>query len=309
MSDLTLRHPVQTLDSKMLLPAGAALSADNLETLISSHGAVTYETCSLLQYGSVREDLIKLLGILPYQRIFPSEEHIAEVMKDMETVHLAVPLLQTMDYFRQHDFYTYRHFLMVFAMSTLLAKDLIPDYQDRIRLIATGPTHDVGKICVPLHILKKTTPLTRRELSILQHHAAAGHVLLSYYLGDAQTLASRVARDHHERNDGSGYPRGILLSDLMVEIIAACDVYDALIAPRPYRPTPFDNRTALEEITRMAEDGVIGWDVVKALVTHNRKTAAHYCENVFSREKRGTPPSGNVHGIIAEEDDTGTTDS
>jgi HD-GYP domain-containing protein (c-di-GMP phosphodiesterase class II) len=135
----------------------------------------------------------------------------------------------------------------------------------------------------------------------LDNHSAAGYVLLSYYLGDPRSLASLVARDHHERKDGSGYPRGIPLRDLLVEVIAVCDVYDALISPRPYRPASYDNRTALEEITGMAERGEIGWDVVKALVACNRSARPHYSESEVSTEKRGVPPPGNLHGVIEGE--------
>lgn len=61
--------------------------------------------------------------------------------------------------------------------------------------------------------------------------------------------------------DGSGKPRGIRLRDRMVEIIVACDVYGALVSPRPYRPVSYDNRTALEEITKMAENNQSGWEL------------------------------------------------
>jgi HD-GYP domain-containing protein (c-di-GMP phosphodiesterase class II) len=192
---------------------------------------------------------------------------------------------------------------MVFALSTLLAKDLISDYEKCTRLSATGPTHDIGKMCVPLHILKKKTPLTKMERSFLEHHAAAGYVLLSYYFRNTQHLACKVAFDHHERRDGSGYPRGILLEDSLMEIIAVSDIYDALITLRPYRSRAYDNRTALEEITEMAKQNKIGWDVVKALMAHNRKSNPPYKEMTVSAEKRGVPPSYNVYGITAEETD------
>jgi HD-GYP domain-containing protein (c-di-GMP phosphodiesterase class II) len=192
---------------------------------------------------------------------------------------------------------------MVFVLSTLLAKDLIPDYQERVQLSATGPTHDIGKVCVPLQILKKTTPLTKTERSFLEHHAAAGYALLGYYYMNTQHLACEVALDHHERRDGSGYPRGVLLKDPMVEIIAVSDIYDALIMPRPYRSGAYDNRTALEEVTEMADQSKIGQYVVKALIAHNRKSNPHYREITISAEKRGTPPSYNVYGVVAEEID------
>jgi HD-GYP domain-containing protein (c-di-GMP phosphodiesterase class II) len=159
---------------------------------------------------------------------------------------------------------------------------------------------------VPLHILKKTTPLTKTERGFIEHHAVAGYVLLNYYHyhKDIQPLACEVGLDHHERRDCSGYPQGIKLRDPLVEIVVVSDVYDALIKPRAYRSRPFDNRTALEEMTRMAEQKKIGWDGVKALIAHNRKSKPHYREITISAEKRGTPPSDSVYGIIAEEQKT-----
>jgi HD-GYP domain-containing protein (c-di-GMP phosphodiesterase class II) len=56
-----------------------------------------------------------------------------------------------------------------------------------------------------------------------------------------------------------------------VEIVAACDVYDALITPRPYRKGIYDNRSALEEITTLAEEGKVGWQIVR--LARNRNTS------------------------------------
>ena len=301
MSNVTLTHPVCTLDTRLLLPAGTVLSEETLEALISSSETTPRQTGSMLRHASVKEDLLRFLNQPPYNVIFADQEHIAEVLDLMETVDVIVPVLQSLDYFKQHDFNTYRHILVVSALSTLLAKDLVSDHQDRIHEAVTGPAHDFGKICVPLHILKKTDPLTRTERSILKQHTVAGYVLLSYYLKDSQSLTAEVARDHHERKDASGYPRGISLKDPMVEVVTVCDVYDALISPRPYRPIAYDNRTALEEITGMAERTEIGWEVLKALVARNRKTKPHHSECLVSPEKRGTPPTGNVYGLTAAE--------
>jgi len=299
---LTLRHPIRTLDNQLLFPPETLLTEEALDAVIDSRRADSYQTCPLLSYGSVREDCLNFLSLPPYATIFGDKKEIDDLLNIFETVHFSIPILQSLDYFKQHDLYTYTHVLMVFAWSTLLAKDLIPDYEECIRLAATGPTHDIGKICVPLPILKKTTPLTKSERGFGEHHALAGYVLASYYCKDMQHLACKVALDHHERRDGSGYPRGRVLRDPMVEIIAVSDIYDALLKPRPYRSGPYDNRTALEEITEMAKQNKIGWDVLKALVAHNRKSKPHFEEVTISAEKRGTPPSYNVYGIIAEEE-------
>ncbi len=304
MPKLTLQHPICTLDNQLLFPPDTLLTKETLDAVIYSHRAYPYQTYSLLLYGSVKGDCLNFLSTPPYDTIFLDKKQINDLLNLLETVHLYTPILESLDYFKQHDFHTYAHVLMVFVLSTLLAEDLIPDYQECIQLSATGPTHDIGKISVPLHILKKTTPLTKSERGFIEHHATAGYVLLSYYYKDIQHLACEVALSHHERRDGSGYPQGILLKDPMVEIIAVSDIYDALIKPRPYRPIGYDNRTALEEITAMAEHNKIRWDVVKALIAHNRKSKPHYKEITISAEKRGTPPSYNVYGIIAEEEKT-----
>jgi len=298
---LRLSYPVHTIGGQLLLPAGTVLSPGTLEELISSNRAAPYPASSLLGHRMVKDDMLRLMNRPPYGTIFPDEEKIAKVMMLMEPVRLVAPILESLDYFKEHDYHTYCHVLMVFALVTLIARDLMPDHGEWIHDVATSPTHDIGKTCAPPHILKKQTPLTKAEKGMLDEHATAGYVLLSYYHKDQENFAAIVARDHHERRDGSGKPRGIELTDRMVEIVAACDVYDALISPRPYRPVAYDNRTALEEITRMAESKKIGWDVVRALVAHNRKGHADPESTEVSLEKRGLPPRDNYYGVIEED--------
>lgn len=305
MSDLRLDYPVYTQDGTVLLPADTVLSEESLEAVILSNHTKSYETCSLMEYGTIREDLLHLFRRPTYEVIFSDQKQTATLIHIMEHVHLILPVLQSLDYFKEKDFYTYSHILSVFALTTLLAGELVEDYSDMIKEAAAGPTHDIGKICVPLSILKKSEPLTKKEMALLQHHSAAGYALLSYYLRDPRSLAARVARDHHERRDGSGYPGGLPLTDRLVEIIAVCDVYDALISSRPYRPVSYDNRTALEEITTMAETGKLDWEAVQALVAYNRKDRPQIRECKVSTVKRGTPPPGNIYGVTVEEPPAG----
>jgi HD-GYP domain-containing protein (c-di-GMP phosphodiesterase class II) len=223
------------------------------------------------------------------------------MLKFMERIFTILPTLESLYYFKQYDNYTYLHILKVFALSTLLSQTLVENYQNLIRESMSGPIHDLGKICIPLKILKKTNPLTRTERGIIEHHTSAGYVLLSYYLKDSDSFLAKVAKEHHERRDGSGYPLGISVTDQMLEIIMVSDIYDALISTRPYRGTAYDNRTALEELTRMAAEGKLEWDAVKALVACNRSTKPHYKECIVSTEERGKSPKDNRYGIINEE--------
>lgn len=303
MDKIVVHYPIQSLDKSLVIHAGTEFSAGTLNSFYSDGPARSIKSVSMLDYGSTRKDLLDFAGQHPYEQIFSKRSVITEVLNVMEGVSLMLPFLESLDFFKKCDFYTYRHTLMVFALSTILARDLVPDYKDwRFQQAATGPTHDFGKTCVPLEILQKSTPLTRTEYNMLAHHTTAGYVLISYYHRNTTNIAARVARDHHERRNRSGYPRGIALDDFLVEIIAVSDIYDALISPRPYRPISYDNRSALEELTSMAERKEISLKIVKALIALNRKDRPHYSETKVSAEKRGAPPPGNVHGIIVEGD-------
>ena len=301
MSNLILQYPVHTISSRQLLPADTELSQHVIDELIFSNRSSVYEQHPILRYGTVRQDLLNFLGQHPYNAIFHDREKVDRIFSAMKKVNMTVPLLESLHYFKQNDPYTYRHLIVVFALSTLLAEDLIPDYDRQMQSIAAGPFHDIGKTCVPLNVLKKVTPLTRLEQKMLKHHTAAGYVLSSFYLRNSRDITAIVARDHHERKDGSGYPLGICIDELIVEIVSVCDVYDALLSPRPYRPISFDNRTALEEITAMAEKNQIRWEIVSALVAHNRKSSSD-AESRVSLKKRGIPPPLNVYGKVSEDD-------
>lgn len=299
MFEIALQHPIHTLDGKELVPAGTILTEDVIREVIASNQGQNVKSMPLMQFGEVRNDIFHFFSNPPYKIIFDNHEDTEDVLNFMEEVVLPVPVLESLHYFRDNDFHTYRHMLMIFALSTLLAKILVPDHQRRIHNATAGPSHDLGKICVPLDILLKRDPLTKEERNILFQHPVAGYVLLCYYSKDMNNFSARVARDHHERRDGSGYMRGVKLNDPMVEIVAVSDVYDALISPRPYRPTSFDNRTALEEVTAMAQRGQIGWDVLQALISLNRKDKPDFRSFKVSLDKRGTPPVDNAYGKTA----------
>lgn len=301
MTEYTLQYDVHTLNDKLLLPAGTILTEDTLKKLGDAgrkNGAAS-RTFRLSDYGSIRKDLLDFISRPPYDIIFSDFGRTASVLRVIKEIYLASPVLESLDYFKEKDFYTYRHMILVFALSILLSSELNRDNRKLQQGAAASPSHDFGKICVPLEVLKKTKPLTLEERKLLEHHALAGYVLLKYYLagGDNDDMAARVARDHHERNNGSGYPQGIRLDDPSLEIVVVSDLYDALTSPRPYRLSPYKNRTALEEICDMADRGELNWEVVKALVSCNRRENTDQSSCLISKEKRGAPPSDNVYGI------------
>jgi HD-GYP domain-containing protein (c-di-GMP phosphodiesterase class II) len=111
-----------------------------------------------------------------------------------------------------------------------------------------GLLHDIGKLAVPAEILAKPGPLTDAEYHAVMQHVHTGPVLLRV-LGGFSPMVQRLVRGHHERFDGSGYPRAVAGDPipLDVAILAVCDVYDALISERVYRKA-WSHERALEHL-------------------------------------------------------------
>jgi len=106
---------------------------------------------------------------------------------------------------------------------------------DAIRIAA--PMHDIGKIGIPDHILKKAGKLTDAEFEIMKLHPEIGARILSNSNSELVQMAHEIALGHHERWDGSGYPYGLSGADIAISarIVAIVDVFDALVHKRVYK--------------------------------------------------------------------------
>jgi putative two-component system response regulator len=120
-------------------------------------------------------------------------------------------------------------------------------------LLATTPLHDVGKIAIPDRILLKPGPLTPEEWDIMKTHATIGGEILSGGESSFLKMAEEIARTHHERWDGKGYPAGKKGAEipLVGRICAVCDVFDALTSDRPYKKA-WTVDHAVKEIRKMS---------------------------------------------------------
>ena len=106
---------------------------------------------------------------------------------------------------------------------------------EEIRL--ASQMHDVGKIGIPDHILSKPGPLDPDEWTIMKQHTTIGYRILSKSDSELLNHAATIALTHHERMDGTGYPRGLVEDEIPFEgrITAVADVFDALVTNRVYR--------------------------------------------------------------------------
>ncbi|MBN2144421.1 MAG: HD domain-containing protein, partial [Candidatus Aureabacteria bacterium] len=107
----------------------------------------------------------------------------------------------------------------------------------------------IGKIYVPAEILSKPSKLNDLEMNIVKLHPEIGHEILSSI--EFPWPITRIILEHHERIDGSGYPRGIKGRDMLLEskILSVADVVEAMASHRPYRPS-LGMKSALEEICK-----------------------------------------------------------
>jgi response regulator RpfG family c-di-GMP phosphodiesterase len=105
------------------------------------------------------------------------------------------------------------------------------------QILYASPMHDVGKIGIRDDILLKPGKLTKEEFEIMKTHAQIGADIIGNHKSPVLKLAREIALSHHEKWDGSGYPRGLTGEDIPLEarIVAICDVFDALTSKRPYK--------------------------------------------------------------------------
>lgn len=171
----------------------------------------------------------------------------------MNTVQVAMILSE------MRDPYTTGHERRVAEIAVAISAELCFDRNQQEGIRVAGYLHDVGKIKLPAEILSKPGKLTENEYNLIKDHAQSGYDVLSRV--DFPWPIADVALQHHERIDGSGYPKNLKRESIIIEarIIAVADVVEAMSSHRPYRP---------------------GLGIEKALAEIERGRALIYDENV-----------------------------
>ncbi len=147
------------------------------------------------------------------------------------------------------DPYIAGHQLRVAGLACVLAEKLSIPFEDMETIRLAGILHDIGKIRIPLDILNRPGSILSAEYDLLKIHPQIGFELLSG-IPFSKPIA-QIVYQHHEKLDGSGYPRGLTKKDILPEakIIAVSDVMEAMSSHRPYRPA-LGKEFALNEIIK-----------------------------------------------------------
>lgn len=169
-----------------------------------------------------------------------TERKAAEAMLEAHMRQVKVAMRGTLEVVARmidlRDPYTAGHEKRVGLIAADIARELGWSQERCEGLEMIGMVHDIGKISVPAEILVKPTRLSDTEMRLVQGHAQAGYEILSE-IPFEQPVAETI-RQHHERLDGSGYPRGLKADEILPEarVLAVADVLESMASHRPYRP-------------------------------------------------------------------------
>ncbi len=176
------------------------------------------------------------------------EQRVSERTRELQDSQLEIirRLAQAVE---QRDRETGRHLESIGRLAQELALEVgLPPEQAEL-LLHASMLHDVGKVGIPDRLLLKRGPLQAGEREVINQHTVIGSEILAGSPSALVRMAETIARTHHERWDGSGYPNGLRGEQipLVGRICAVCDVYDALLAERPYKPA-WSRERALQEV-------------------------------------------------------------
>ncbi len=193
--------------------------------------------------GKLRHLVVQVEDISEFKA---SGERVRQYMEQLEeTMTGTIRAVSTMVEIR--DPYTAGHELRVGKLAAAIGDEMGLDAERCRGLDIAGSLHDIGKISVPAEILSKPTRLQPAEYEIVKTHAQSGYDILK----DIRFPwpIAEVARQHHERIDGSGYPQGLKGEQIILEarILGVADVVESMGSHRPYRPARGID-AALEEI-------------------------------------------------------------
>ena len=261
-------HPIMDNRGVLLVPDGTLLNRDHAEKLElfkidifdikveamndSSVLRAKAEAGALVQKTEARlqniDHYVHANGTVPVaeleEQVLPI---IAEASRKRNLFQLFTDLKAMADF-------RYKQCIGVVVMSSMLGKWLHLDEKELSLLTTAASLYDIGSVKLPSYLLNKPDRFEPGEMKIMKEHAKFGYELLKE--SDVDPRVALVALQHHEREDGSGYPNGLKGEEIdrLSKIIALADIYVAMTSERPYRPA-FAFYEVIQEIHRQIVQG------------------------------------------------------
>ncbi len=243
-----LARTIPAPDGRPLLVAGSVLTPSYIKRLHDKGYRFVYieDEFSLdIQPDDVLDELTRARALTTLQESLENiagkrpldSGKVSGVVEDIiKNINSTKGIAFSLSTIRSLDEYTFIHSLNVCVLALVIGAEARLPLHELMDLGVGALLHDVGKVIIPLDILNKPDGLTREEMSLVKLHTLEGFEILKSQPG-ISLLSSHVAFQHHEKIDGTGYPRGIEGPEIhrYARMTAVADIMDAISARRPYR--------------------------------------------------------------------------
>lgn len=292
-----LKFDLYDVYNNLLIKRGREITEAVIDELVKK-GETLPKKLIMAKDTALLNDIEHVFSDDRYARIFNTSSLRQTIIDALNRLKLEEPLVAELSNMKELQPYTYRHVQIIAAMTITLISILGKSQYNPVLAAHLSFTHDIGKTRIPEDVLNKKLPLTHNEYELIRSHPAIGYLLLNYYCGWEGKKYCWTAYEHHEKLDGSGYPRGIKKIDPYAQLIAPLDIFDALISDRPYRRTPFTTRLAVDFLLDAVDKEQLNREHVYTLVNCLRKHKICPVRTIrVSKEKRDRPPLGSVYGM------------
>lgn len=255
--DDILGKAIYSADAALLLSSGVRLSPSMMQSLKKNNIYYVYVEDGLadgIEPDPIIPDSMKIKAVAKVEKVMRKSlvrgavakgkmvdqavlNEFRDVVKELfETLESTPERLYNMVELMGTDMYTYSHSVNVAVLSIVIGLAMKMEHE-KIKHMSIGALmHDIGKMCVPETLLNKPSELSAEELMIMKDHVQLGYDLVKEDI-TLSGITKQIIYGHHERLDGTGYPRGLSDGNISVytRIVSICDMFDAMTSDRAYQ--------------------------------------------------------------------------
>lgn len=247
----------------VVVPAKTVLTHDAIRLIINHKidlNSIIFSARDLLiiQSSQMMQETVRkskeLFQYISFTHQIPLMDIKQELLPAILDVSKHRDVFELFEIVKAKDDYTYQHNIGVGVLSTLIGRWMNLDEVELLELSLAAALHDVGKVRIPIEVLNKPGKLSDDEYELIKKHTVFGYELLKDTAGLSSVIA-RVALEHHEREDGGGYPLGLKKDNIhpYSSIVAVADIFHAMSSKRPYH-----DPISFHEIITQMEHGRFG---------------------------------------------------